>query len=373
VNPPKVVYKHRLVRLVANKHSENEESRKGFDLLRWFELCRNWLSLTPEAGVYIPQLISLIREKDVTDPKDKIYGVLGLVPPLQKSIVVDYSLTTAEVYRQFAGRCVIHEIDHSLLSEITSRDGMIGLPSWCPNFNSRGPQTALGGENGPRSGHHAGFRKPWAYKHSIVRLVNAVTIACCGFVVDRIEDKVGELRVSFPLAPEGARIVLNWEQKCLRLARKTYTKASDIPLAYPRSLIARRMLEFDGRPKQSKPDVTEVYKEFKRYLQTKARKEQGDILSTNCLYYMNTFGGAQLGRAFFSTSAGRIGLGPSHVMPGDFVFIFENSMVPFIMRYWAPGVPNMLIGEGYVDGLMYNSAFDFLELSSVEPMQFLIS
>ena len=167
----------------------------------------------------------MIREKDVTDPKDKIYGVPGLVPPLQKSIVMDYSLTTAEVYRQFAGRCVIHEIDYSLLSEITSRDGMIGLPSWCPNFNSPGPQTALGGENGPRSGYHAGFRKPWAYKHSIVRLANAVTIACCGFVVDRIEDKLGELRVSFPLAPEGARTVLNWEQKCLRLAQKTYAKS----------------------------------------------------------------------------------------------------------------------------------------------------
>jgi len=63
---------------VTNKHSENEESRKGFDLLQWFELCRKWPSLTPEAGVYIPQLISLIREKDVADPKDKIYGVLGL-------------------------------------------------------------------------------------------------------------------------------------------------------------------------------------------------------------------------------------------------------------------------------------------------------
>jgi hypothetical protein len=81
VNLPKVVYKHRLVRLVTNKHSENEESRKGLDLLQWFELCRKWPSLTPEAGVYIPQLISLIREKDVTDPKDKIYGVLGLFPP----------------------------------------------------------------------------------------------------------------------------------------------------------------------------------------------------------------------------------------------------------------------------------------------------
>jgi hypothetical protein len=188
---------------------------------------------------------------------------------------------------------------------------MVGLPSWCPNFNSPGPQTALGGENGPRSGYHAGFRKPWVYKYSIVKLVNSITIACCGFVIDRIEDKVGELRVSFPLAPEGARTVLNWEQKCLRLARKTHTKTSDIPLAYPRILIAQRMLEFDGRPQQSKPDVTEAYEEFRRWLQTKARKERGDILSANCFYYMNTFGTTQRGRAFFSTSAGRIGLGPT--------------------------------------------------------------
>ena len=51
-------------------------------------------------------------------------------------------------------------------------------------------------------------------------------------------------------------------------------------------------------------------------------------------------------------------------------FIFENSMVPFIMRYRAPGVPNMLIGEGYVDGLMYNEALDFLELSRLSQCNF---
>jgi hypothetical protein len=376
VNLPRVVWKHRLIRLVSHKNSENEDSRGGFDQLQAFELCRNLLSRTPEAGVYIPKLLTMIRGKDVTNPADKVYAVLGLIPkPFQDSIVVNYSRTAAEVYTDFAGRWAPHDIDFSLLSEVSNKKTarMERLPSWCPDFNSPGLQSTLGGESGRRSGYHAGFRKPWEHKHRIINLVNSNTITCSGFVVDRIEAKVEEYRVAFPLTPEGARILLDWEERCLRLARKTYPESSDIPLAYPRTLIAQRILELDGFPRQSKPDCTEVYKEWKLVLQAMAQTGHGFRVSTNCFYYTNTMGNIQLGRAFFSTSAGRIGLGPSDIEPGDFVWIFENSFVPCILRYRAPGMPNVFVGDGYVDGLMYNEALDFLDMWSIKPVQLLIS
>jgi hypothetical protein len=369
---PRVVYKHRLVRLVSNKHTEDEESRLGFDLLCGFGVCRTWLSKTPEWGVFIPHLLAFIRDRDVKNPVDKIYGVLNLVlKPLRDSILVDYSRPAAEVYADFASRWVLYDCDFSLLSEATGSGTlkMDGLPSWCPNFNSPGPPSRFGGDIGQLSGYHAGFRQPFEAKGGMINRLNPNTITCPGFVVDILKAKVDERRLSFPLTQEGARVLLNWEEECLKLTRSYYLEPIDVPLAYPRTLIAQRILELDGTPRQSVPDCTEVYKEWKLYLQSQAQNGTGFRLSTDGFYYATTVGNTQRGRAFFSTMTGRIGLGPSNLEPGDIVCIFENSPVPFILRYRAPNMPTLLVGEAYIDGLMYGEALALRDMDLIKPMQ----
>jgi hypothetical protein len=66
---------------------------------------------------------------------------------------------------------------------------------------------------------------------------------------------------------------------------------------------------------------------------------------------------------------GRIGLGPSNLEPGDIVCIFENSPVPFILRYRAPNMPTLLVGEAYIDGLMYGEALALRDMDLIKPMQ----
>ena len=68
-----------------------------------------------------------------------------------------------------------------------------------------------------------------------------------------------------------------------------------------------------------------------------------------------------LGRCFFSTENGRIGLGPKGLRVGDQICVIRNALTPFIIR---PGVGeggSRLIGETYVDGLMYGEAFGLVE------------
>ncbi|KAE9382070.1 HET-domain-containing protein [Stipitochalara longipes BDJ] len=62
-----------------------------------------------------------------------------------------------------------------------------------------------------------------------------------------------------------------------------------------------------------------------------------------------------LGRAFFTTSGGRIGLGPLDVKKGDVVCVFYSGNPLFIIRFkksGAEGEDAELIGEAYVHGLM---------------------
>jgi hypothetical protein len=61
------------------------------------------------------------------------------------------------------------------------------------------------------------------------------------------------------------------------------------------------------------------------------------------------------GRAFFSTSGGRIGLGPPDVMKGNVVCIFYSGGPVYIIRFKdrkEEGEEAELIGEAYVHGLM---------------------
>jgi hypothetical protein len=64
------------------------------------------------------------------------------------------------------------------------------------------------------------------------------------------------------------------------------------------------------------------------------------------------------GRTFFSTKAGRVGLGPPDAQSGDKVCVIYNAYTPFILRKRQEKVDRVqLVGEVYVDGLMYGQAF----------------
>lgn len=54
---------------------------------------------------------------------------------------------------------------------------------------------------------------------------------------------------------------------------------------------------------------------------------------------------------------GRIGLGPKEVSVGDQICVIQNAWTPFVIRAGQGKGCSGLIGEAYVDGLMYGEAF----------------
>jgi len=80
---------------------------------------------------------------------------------------------------------------------------------------------------------------------------------------------------------------------------------------------------------------------------------EAEVLSADM--YFSSAKSACRGRAFFSTSGGRIGLGPPDVKKGDIVCVFYPGDPLFIIRFkemGAEGDDAELIGEAYVHGLM---------------------
>lgn len=63
------------------------------------------------------------------------------------------------------------------------------------------------------------------------------------------------------------------------------------------------------------------------------------------------------GRSIFVTERGMLGVGPKNVQQGDLVCVLFGGDVPFILREMDRGERlNILVGDAYVQGLMYGEA-----------------
>lgn len=99
--------------------------------------CRHIAYLTAEATRFsMSTLLDLSRSKGCTDPRDKVYGILGLTAPLfNASIKVDHSLPVEQVYKDafLAHTGVTLRLEllkHCNLAKQSTRG-----PSWVPDWS----------------------------------------------------------------------------------------------------------------------------------------------------------------------------------------------------------------------------------------------
>lgn len=86
-------------------------------------------------------LLDVAQRKAVTDPRDRIFGMLGLASSnLREKVTVDYSEEDPNaLLRLYVGcgkACIEEDHSLSLLYLLSGREKNPGLPSWCPDFNS---------------------------------------------------------------------------------------------------------------------------------------------------------------------------------------------------------------------------------------------
>lgn len=85
-------------------------------------------------------LVSAFSEAQATNPRDRIFGLLGMLLPGPQvdALPVDYKKSTAKVYQEAAESIIVHEQNLSLWRYLnldpSARPGD-GLPSWAPHFS----------------------------------------------------------------------------------------------------------------------------------------------------------------------------------------------------------------------------------------------
>ena len=301
--------------------------------------------------------LSLGQKCNVTNPLDRVYGLLGLLASeeLVRSIDIRYDWEPWQGYLHFCKAFIERDPDLALFSLARCVSKPKELPSWCPNFNSPSNVAQIYCDY---PDFCAGF-KPGGPRNSGVQtsaISNTITVP--GFRMDRVK---AVTKATNPLhdiitpeeGPTGqAAKDKVYHLECLNLFKEIHpTKATDLQ-TFLRSLVAGHLARHEPLPAI---DFSAVHLTLLKFWAAMASCGTIPRISAKGLVLMRQWLqalGMQASRRFFITEAGRVGLGPGSVEKGDHVCVFYSAGPLYLLRYVDPDAPAELVGDAYVDGLM---------------------
>jgi hypothetical protein len=355
------------------------ECLRGFSLFMYrmasFAFCQ--AALNVENGVDMLELLMRYRASKATDPRDRIYGLLGLTHERQaKRFVIDYDGTIEELYR----KTVIDDIEligtlRSISFTSENSESSLDLPTWVPDWSSD-VKDELAGFNR--------FRMYDLFNASNSILSNGPALVIHNHILAVLGiqfDKILQISPKMPTPTKESPIapVLT----CLAFLPDSHYLDSPYISGFTVRDAFWRTLTSDASIEQSE-EQSEVWSTFQR-----ATPPQGKKFWDTVAHFQNSpsdvdfekqehFDVLRLlavippGRRCFVTMSGYLGLGPEKMVNGDSVWILKGGRVPLVLRADEQATPyrgllpaengesrpvmHTLVGDCYVHGIMDGEA-----------------
>jgi len=307
----------------------------------------------------LQKLLRLTRYSLATDPRDKIYGLLGLVQGDDVSIMPDYGKQVSRLYLEIACHIISSERCLDILTWPHSRADL-GLPSWAPNFAEQVidkyhccPLFLKGSQQADVPFYQAGkklFKRNgelcYAPKSIVTFSEDLRTMMACGITFDIITDCVG------PSQPETLCDFLDQVDRVDLKANASFESETD-----PKQRLLRKEQLWEvlaaGGGGRSKFNDEQDWKRWRQWLRTASHKRKEDqYISREFEEWgrLENINSACQGRSFFLTASGFFGIGPAETRPLDTIVILLGGPVPFVLRLL--GGYHIMIGECYVGDIM---------------------
>jgi len=335
-----------------NRHSMDSYSRLKYSLPK---------------GKLLELLIDF-RFREATDPRDKVYAVLGLVKRWESNepIMPDYSVTVGQAYIQATMSLIKEEKSLIVLEGRPSTTNIHQLPSWVQDWSSKyflDPEfrRVLESDYLYSTGGHQ-MPEPRLCCDSILVLE--------GLQVDTVK-MVSSVCGSPNSRSDLVKTLADWEddicncgfsfdkpyingQPALDALRRTW--AADMLLTRLKS--TRMLGMFGGPPPPFKRDITA--ESGLDWSNMNRKMEHLDELIRPVL----------VGHRFLVTERGYICIAPEAACVGDSVFVLKGGPLPFILRHSSAVVPTSggrshpqeqcfeLVGSCYVHGIMDGEALE---------------
>lgn len=297
--------------------------------------------------------ISRFRYRDCADPKDKVFGLLGLNHPSARQLV-DYTLEKKQVYT----KCVRHDLvsTRSLdaLMRLPERSRDSSLPSWVPDL-----EAAVWDD--PRLNM---LTTELRYIIDCIPLFKAGTQRSMDLSPSREDGlQLGGRRV------DSIRCICNGPPPMVWLNTGDSLLMPKVRADWRAMIDTDPFLDLDSYP--SGGTYTEAFwrtctcdSHVPRDLDGRARRiTVEDEEGVNKKLADGAYGsGVNPTKTFFVSHQGYIGIGPEDTRVGDIVYVLFGGSVPFLLR----GLPDLeetrgsrtFVGHAYVHGVMDGEALE---------------
>lgn len=322
-----------------------------------------------------------------TDPRDKIFGLHGLVVEgLGNWTEPDYEMDVAEVFVNAAMRLIDEDgivdlISHAGVGYIDDRaKGVQGLPSWVPDWTLSPEVAPLSLDGNPENRYRAGGTKGTSSLHNLRRDPFGKLESLClqGILLDVV------VEVAPPHAihvNSGAHYKYRLDTS-MRSAVETLKESSTLVSTskylknpYPHAKKPTRLGEvfwrllIGDRTATEWPAPASVEQLAITWMSTISDLGQPNIMDEVSTEQQVRLGisGQQYGALIMRAWAGRrvavtrkgyLCLVPRGAVQGDVIWLVEGAQTPFVCREEQESVSYQLVGDCYVHGVMDGSAFD---------------
>lgn len=332
--------------------------------------------------------VGKIRQRGATDPRDKIYGMMGLGgPKIQNLFRPDYTLPVEKVYEIFVTSLLRETKNLHVLSHVNSHlPTNFKLPSWVPDWTTDLSRMTYV-EIEARSVRCDLFDLYNACADTEVDfMVDSASgsLSIRGAIIDTIKgtenytstsddpecyfSKVLDIRQSIANVPPRNEDPKFAKRKAfwLTMCAGVEYRAEQAMLLRPWEKIEKRLSIHDVVVRCDADIDLAAYDVLEEAQRTFKPNDSESVHRLNASHVGNAVINASEGRLFANTEAGRIGQIPTTARPGDVVAVLTGGRVPYVLR--PQNGHYLLTGDAYIHGIMDGEAMpapdtlDYIEL-----------
>jgi len=338
------------------------------------------------------------RSRDATNPRDKVYGIYGLLQAqgFDDLPAVDYQKAAADIYTEITQYAIQKDRSLTILLDIVGVDGIPGLPSWVPYRSNNNVALSFFHEQFNASGHFPATYSFAANKELVLQgmvfdAVDCISIYSTTLLETPYEDprtySLLESVVSVPIFQEWVRLGLRqqtyptgqpildalamtlvcdgvtgerpgWRQPKLFLAN--FQTWLNILLSNdPQIGVGVRKLQEQMEGWPGAAAARKALQELGLDLDPETAAEEAIIFSaiycSGAALFHSTAVRYARQRIFLTTQRGFFALAPRSARQGDSVVLLSGLQYPFVLR--RNGGKWRILGPAYVHGVMDGEAW----------------
>jgi hypothetical protein len=320
-------------------------------------------TLIPGLSDDLDRLLRSFRYKACQNPRDKVYGILGLIDAaIYNDLTVNYSLEVRTVYFSAMKAILYHAPrlgDLRCLTGLGFNSAQHGLPSWVRNFDSCPDLGSLHYEMARYDSYDLYHAAEGSSAEVVILDERFMFIQ--GRVIDKVE-RVGHAVASRDWS-HICVILQNWlDVVGIDLSKDLHDEDLLEPkrIAFWRALIGDIVLD-DGVGAQR--ITREEFQCFKNWVLTMQNAMKTGV-SPPTDRFLKSLVVATFSRAMFRTRQGYVGLCFPDCQRDDEIWMLRGGRVPFLLRHCGQGYQSStedtneytFLGEGYMHSFMDGEA-----------------